>query len=113
MRRLHDSGRTGWWLLVPVVISIGGYIAFFIFKGEAIMNAVLELGPKIEAMQQDNPMAAMTNPAEILKLEWPIFKLMIPWMIVPSLVGQLLIFVCMLLPGTAGDNRFGPAPARG
>lgn len=113
VRRLHDSGRTGWWLIVPVIISVVGYVAFFIFQGEAFINAVLEMGPKMEAMQQDNPMTAMTNPAEILKLEWPIFKLMIPWMVVPSIAGQLLIVIFMLLPGTPGDNRFGPPPARG
>jgi uncharacterized membrane protein YhaH (DUF805 family) len=40
MRRLHDTGRSGWWLLIVLVPVIGiiALIVFFAQKGEAGEN---------------------------------------------------------------------------
>ncbi len=112
VRRLHDVNRTGWWLIMPVVITILGYIAFFVVEGQAFFNLVLNMGQQMETMQSDNA-AAMMNPVTMLKLEWPMFQMMMPWIIVPGLGGQLLLLIFMAMPGTAGANRFGARPEAG
>lgn len=32
VRRLHDSNRTGWWILVPIILEIISVIAYFIYS---------------------------------------------------------------------------------
>jgi len=112
VRRLHDIGRTGWWIIAPYVVSIIAYIVFFMVKGEQVFAIMMGMAEKMQAMQADNPMAMM-NPADVLKLEWPLFQLMLPWVLIPTFAAELLLLIFMLLPGSAGDNRFGPPPARG
>lgn len=109
VRRLHDINRSGWWLLMPIVISVIAYVVFLSVKGEELFGLMMTMGQQMESQQTSNPMAMM-NPVAILKLEWPMFKLMIPWVILPSLGGQLVLFIFLLLPGTKGDNRFGAPP---
>ena len=40
IRRLHDTGRTGWWLLLTLFPLIGGIVltVFFCLRGEAGAN---------------------------------------------------------------------------
>lgn len=44
IRRLHDTGRSGWWLLISLVPLVGGLIllVFFLFDSEPGSN---EYGP--------------------------------------------------------------------
>ena len=74
VRRLHDSNRSGWWILMAF---IGGGLAKLANKLLTVNEATL-------------PLAGL--------------------MIVVSLVMLVSLFVFLLLPGTAGDNRFGPNP---
>ncbi|MEU0401154.1 DUF805 domain-containing protein [Streptomyces sp. NPDC006197] len=41
IRRLHDTGRSGWWLLIGLVPLVGGIIliVFFASEGEQHQNA--------------------------------------------------------------------------
>lgn len=116
VRRLHDINRTGWWVVMPVVVSIVAYFVFFTVKGEELVNLMLNLAPKMEALESSDPSALM-NPFSMmkamLKLEWPIYQMMIPWVLFPSLAAQLLLYAVLAMPGTSGDNRFGPAPGKG
>jgi uncharacterized membrane protein YhaH (DUF805 family) len=86
VRRLHDTNRSGWWFLMPLV----PYCLAFVLGGAAIMGAAT-----------GNPagMAAGMGVASIFLLIGAICAIV------------LLVFYC--LPGTPGDNRFGPNPYGG
>ena len=44
VRRLHDTGRSGWWMLIPLIPLIGSIVllVFFVFRGDESDN---EYGP--------------------------------------------------------------------
>jgi uncharacterized membrane protein YhaH (DUF805 family) len=84
VRRLHDTNRTGWWLLVPVV----PYCLAFVLGGAAMMGGAASGSP-----------AGMMAGAGIAWL-----FLMI------GAVGWIVLLVFYCLPGTPGDNRYGPNP---
>lgn len=44
VRRLHDTGRSGWWVLLVLVPCIG-LIAWFVFALQASENGVNQWGP--------------------------------------------------------------------
>lgn len=80
VRRLHDTGRSGWWLLSPLVPYVLG-IAMMI--------------PQIRA-----------NPAGFSFMSFgPALALMLV-----GLLFAIVVFVFTVLPGTKGPNRFGPDP---
>jgi uncharacterized membrane protein YhaH (DUF805 family) len=84
VRRLHDTNRTGWWLVGPLV----PYLLGFALGGAAMMGG-----------------AASGNPAA-LGAGMGLAGIFILIGAVCALV--LLVFYC--LPGTPGDNRYGPNP---
>jgi uncharacterized membrane protein YhaH (DUF805 family) len=80
VRRLHDTNRTGWWLLAPAVpYAIG--IALL------IPNLMSGQGPSFGSG----------------------FGAAVVFMLV-AIALALVVFVFNLLPGTRGPNRFGPDP---
>lgn len=82
IRRLHDTDRTGWWLLAPIIpYSIG--VAM-------MMPALLD------------PTTAATAGAASLGGGAIV-------MIIGAILA-LVLFVFMVLPGTSGPNRYGPDP---
>lgn len=115
VRRLHDINRSGWWILMPAVVSMLAYFTFFAVKGDELIDFMLNLAPKMEALETGDP-SAMMNPfsmmKSVLKLEWPMYQMMIPWVLFPSLAAQLVLYAFLALPGTAGANRFGLPPAK-
>lgn len=79
VRRLHDTNRSGWWILVAVIpYAILGFMMARA-AGSADMSGLAAAG---------------------------IFGLV-------ALVGAIVLLVFMVLPGTAGDNRYGPDPYAG
>lgn len=52
VRRLHDTGRSGWWLLIALVPLIGAIVLliFFVLNGEPGDNAY---GPDPKALDND------------------------------------------------------------
>jgi uncharacterized membrane protein YhaH (DUF805 family) len=84
VRRLHDTNRSGWWLLLPLV----PYCLAMVLGGAAMVGAA-----------RGGSSAGMMAGAGIAGI----------FMLVGA-VGAvvLLIFYCM--PGTPGDNRYGPNP---
>jgi uncharacterized membrane protein YhaH (DUF805 family) len=84
VRRLHDTNRTGWWLLVPIV----PYCLALVLGGAAMAGGM--------ASGSSAGMIAGAGVAMIFLL------------IGAACAIVLLVFYC--LPGTPGDNRYGPNP---
>jgi uncharacterized membrane protein YhaH (DUF805 family) len=76
LRRLHDTDRTGWWILIAVV----PYFIVGVMAGAAAAGG------------STGGLAA----AGLLGLV--------------ALAGAIVLLVFMVLPGTKGDNRYGPDP---
>ena len=79
VRRLHDTNRTGWWLLAPIAPIVVG---------------VLLAGPAL--MTQGAAAMAGLGAVSLLFLLGLIFS--------------VVVLVFYLLPGTPGENRYGPNP---
>jgi len=87
IRRLHDTDRSGWWILLPIV----PYCLGLVLGGGAMMaGAATGSG------------AGMMAGAGIAG----IFMLL-------AFVADIVIIIFYALPGTAGDNRYGPPPLGG
>ena len=90
VRRLHDTNRSAWWLLIYLGIALGWIIGFI-----AIGVSVGIEDP--EMLESDLE-------------EWAgALAFMIIWGLV-SLVGFITLLVLCALPGTRGPNRYGGAP---
>lgn len=79
VRRLHDTNRTGWWVLLPfapMVLLFAGFIAAL------TMNPLNPFGP-----------------VGLVLIGVPTILL---------IATAILLLVWMLLPSDAGNNRFGP-----
>jgi uncharacterized membrane protein YhaH (DUF805 family) len=79
-RRLHDQNRTGWWTLILPVVFALNLIKTVRF---------ISLDPG-ELLTTPNPLA----PYDV-------------WIGLPLVIGYLVL---AFLPGTIGENRFGPDP---
>ena len=91
-RRLHDTNRTAWWMLLYLV-PILGFIVL------AIMFVAL-LG--LEAL----------DPWETSDVEWGVLGvLFLIWLLV-SIAAWIVLLVFQIMPGTVGPNRYGPDPLR-
>ena len=80
VRRLHDTNRSGWWLLIAIV----PYLIFALAAGAAIASG---------------SMMALAGATMLLGLL--------------ALVGGIALLVFMVLPGTKGENSYGPDPYAG
>jgi uncharacterized membrane protein YhaH (DUF805 family) len=77
VRRLHDTNRSGWWILLPII----PYALAIVIAGPAIIAGGMGAGLGIAAL----------------------------FLLVGALCA-LLLLVFMVLPGTPGENRYGPNP---
>ncbi len=109
VRRLHDLKRSGWWIVFPMVVGFIAYIVFFIVEGPVFLQTMLDMTKKIQDMGDP----ASITPMAIMRLEIPLWTLMLPWVLGPSLVAELIMWVAYAWPGTKGTNRFGPDPRLG
>ena len=99
VRRLHDTNRSGWWVVFPYVVGLVALIVVFTLNSESIINSAKSV-------------SSMSNPGNSnagLALALQIFRAMI-WVIVPFLLAKLLTFIFRVTEGTPGSNRFGPNP---
>jgi uncharacterized membrane protein YhaH (DUF805 family) len=89
VRRLHDSGKPGWWALLPVATQLAA-----VWISYTTMNRMQDL--VVSAMQ--NPQGGMQyhNPAGPLSL--------IGW------IGYIAVLVFGIMKSTDGPNRYGEAP---
>jgi uncharacterized membrane protein YhaH (DUF805 family) len=84
VRRLHDTDRSAWWLLLF-------FVPFFI----AGFIAAVAVGARLDGADSD-PFSSM-GPPMILA-------------IIVLIILAVLLLVFMVLPGTRGPNRYGPDP---
>jgi uncharacterized membrane protein YhaH (DUF805 family) len=82
VRRLHDTNRTGWWMLVSLAPQVAGWVMGW-----------------LGVVDTSDPETFLQNmPPEFIAVG------------VASTIGALLLLVFMCLDGTRGKNRFGPDP---
>jgi len=106
VRRLHDSNRSGWWLLLPMAASTLGQSVLYAFQAEKIMQITQSMAPAMEAAVARPDFSLLT----LLQAQWPLYELTLPYTVVPSLAADLVLLIFFFWPGTRGDNRFGPNP---
>ena len=109
VRRLHDIRRSGWWIVFPYVVGFVAYIVFFVVNGDVFLQTAVDIGKKMQALGDPTTIA----PAALIRLEIPLWQLLLPWILIPTLVAELMMWVAYAWPGTKGANRFGPDPHLG
>jgi uncharacterized membrane protein YhaH (DUF805 family) len=87
VRRLHDTNRTGWWLLMPVVPYLLGIV--LVVAGLAALGGGVGGG---------------------VSGGFGTFAILGGVMVLAALAVGIALLVFLLLPGTTGPNRFGPDP---
>ncbi|MGN6424213.1 MAG: DUF805 domain-containing protein [Asticcacaulis sp.] len=95
VRRLHDSNRTGWWLIAPYAAAMAGLIIFFILFGAQIFHIA----------QQGHEM----TDAEGMAFAGSLFGTL-ALCFLPAIICDIMLLVFFLLDGTPGPNRFGSDP---
>jgi uncharacterized membrane protein YhaH (DUF805 family) len=85
-RRLHDTGRTGWWMLLPVV----PLIATLVVGSVAVFAAVFS------TTADDAPLAAVT--------------VLLVACVLTTLAASITLLVFLCLDSKPGPNRYGPSP---
>ena len=92
VRRLHDTGRSGWWVLWSLIISIAASAVPFFFLGFQAMD----MGD-FEMMRSAFGVALWAG-------------LIVSAFNVANWVVEILIFVFTLLDSDKGENKYGPSP---
>lgn len=85
VRRLHDTNRSGWWILLPLVPYVGG--------------AVLLLGGALGGLASGGASAASGGAFAVGAV-----------LMFVGFICAIVLLVFMFLDGTRGPNRFGPDP---
>lgn len=93
VRRLHDSGKPGWWAAIPAATYI--FAAIYNFMNVENIIAVMQ-----EAMTSGNPAAAYSMQGE-----------MAGWSII-SWIGIIVVIVFGVMKSDEGANGYGDAPVR-
>ncbi len=96
VRRLHDIGRTGWWLIMPHVVAIVGVLVFLIVFGTQIFALV---GHKEQMSSEDG-----------LRFVLQMFGSMFLFIWLPVITAWIVMLVFYVTEGKRGPNRFGPDP---
>ena len=87
VRRLHDTDRPGWWVLLPLIPEV-----LMMFMAVMTAGAVVAgggIGAAVGGMALTGLLGLVT------------------------LVCAIVLIVFCALPGTPGDNRYGPNPSSG
>lgn len=108
VRRLHDSNRTGWWLLLPMAGSTIGQTVLYVLHADEVMRLTMAMTPSMQSAAADG-----FDVAKIFAAEWPLYQFTLPYTLIPSLIAYIVLLVFFFWPGTRGDNRFGANPRPG
>jgi uncharacterized membrane protein YhaH (DUF805 family) len=101
VRRFHDIGRTGWWILFPYAIMLVASIIYPILYGSQFLHDLQPL----------SSLAGRTDisPVELLRVIQPLFKAFF-WILLPTWLASLVTFAFHVTDGTPGPNRYGDDP---
>ncbi len=99
VRRLHDINRSGWWIIMPVVVMIVGFILFFIIFGASLFQM-------IGASDGGNNITE----AQGMEIAMKLFGSIALCIVLPMLISQIVMLIFYVTDGTPGPNRFGPDP---
>jgi uncharacterized membrane protein YhaH (DUF805 family) len=96
VRRLHDTNRSGWWYVMPIVVAIVGMVLFFIFAGTQLFAA----------FSAGNTMTE----AQGMKFAFSLIGSMFLFLFLPILIAEIVMLVFYVTDGTPSANRFGADP---
>ena len=100
VRRLHDTNRTGWWVLFPAAVFLLSMVLVFSTSAGPLRENLNALNTSGSTAEQDLAvMSAIAGPLMLLFL--------------PGCAAAFLTFIFHVLPGTPGPNRFGDDPKGG
>lgn len=101
-RRLHDSGNSGWWAGLVLLIKIGVLIPGV----RAIGHLDEALAAASEAMQNASDPAAMQQQLQAAQDPAQAWIGLVGW------IGPIIMIVFGVMQSTDGPNRYGEAPVR-
>ncbi len=91
-RRLHDTNRTAWWMLLYLIPILGFTVLVTLF--------LVVLGMDV------------LEPWETNDVEWGILGIIFLIWFLGSIAAWIVLLVFQIMPGTVGPNRYGPDPLR-
>ena len=91
-RRLHDTDRTAWWMLLYLIPVLGLIVLTVVFIAMVGISAL--------------------DSWETTEVEWGVLAILTVIWIIVSFVSWMALLVFQVLPGTVGPNRYGPDPLR-
>ena len=93
-RRMHDTGKPGWYLLLPMLVSFASM--FFMMLGVLSFAGMQNAGADPEALMGPAAFLGMTGMFTIMVAQFVLAILLLWWLTRPS---------------QAGDNEYGPPAA--
>ncbi len=98
-RRLHDTGRGGWWVVLLILCSLGYYGCFAFLLGPNIENLANMTDPMEMAMEMAESVQAMPGVATAM---------------VACSVGTLILLIVLIIfavfDSKWSENKYGPSP---
>lgn len=95
-RRMHDTNRPGWLMLLPAILVLAGLVTFLITVGIAgLFGHVMDAGP--DAMEQTDRFAGIA---------------LLVVFYIAILAAALMKLWWLTRPGDDGQNAYGPPPPR-
>lgn len=98
-RRLHDTGRSGWWVAVLVLLLVAYLVSY----------AIVML-PLLGKMEFSNDPFALAKLMTDAMASSPIASTVMSFSSIPMLILGLVILIFSLFDSKWGSNKYGPSP---